>query len=216
MAIGDHILRSVTGRAQHNGQNCPKIHPMSSPTKRPDAETRRAQLLDAADAVFTAHGVNAPLELVVEHAGVGRATLYRQFSDRHAILQALLERSSERLYAKAQSLSAQPDAFFVLLEHLAERIVRSPALSDYWRTTGLNDPRFTQARQRVIESFAPALLQAQAHGLVRAEVQPQDIALFSGMLGAALRGNTDADRRRLANQALGLLRRGLRPDLIHD
>lgn len=185
---------------------------MPSPTKRPDAETRRVQLLDAADAVFTTHGVNAPLELVVAHAGVGRATLYRQFPDRHAILLALLERSCERLYAKAQSLSAQPDAFFILLEHLAERIVRSPALSDYWRTTGLNDPRFTHARQRFKESFAPALQKAQAHGLVRSDVQPQDIALLSGMLGAALRGNTDADRRRLANQALGLLRRGLRPD----
>ncbi|MEG2632881.1 MAG: helix-turn-helix domain-containing protein, partial [Comamonas sp.] len=60
---------------------------MNSPiAKRPDAALRRAQLLDAADAVFTVHGVNAPLELVVEHAGVGRATLYRQFPDRDAIL----------------------------------------------------------------------------------------------------------------------------------
>ncbi len=47
----------------------------SCPTKRPDAATRRAQLLDAADTVFTQHGVNAPLELVVEQAGVARATL---------------------------------------------------------------------------------------------------------------------------------------------
>ena len=49
-------------------------------TKRPDAATRRAQLLDAADTVFTQHGVNAPLELVVEQAGVGRATLYRHLA----------------------------------------------------------------------------------------------------------------------------------------
>ena len=189
---------------------------MSSAAKRPDAETRRAQLLDAADAVFTAHGVNAPLELIVEHAGVGRATLYRQFPDRQAILLALMERSVQRLHAKAQSLSDQPDAFFQLLSYLAERIVHSPALSDYWRTTSLNDPCFAPMRQLVVQTFAPALERAQAHGLVRSDVQARDIPLLSGMLGAALRGSTNAERTRLARQALRLIRRGLQPDALAD
>lgn len=37
---------------------------------RPDAALRRRQILDAADEVFSEHGVNAPLELVVERAGL--------------------------------------------------------------------------------------------------------------------------------------------------
>lgn len=185
---------------------------MSSPVKRPDAETRRAQLLDAADAVFTTHGVNAPLELVVEHAGVGRATLYRQYPDRHAILLALMERSVERLQAKATSLSDAPEAFFTLLEYLAQRIVRSPAISDYWRTTSMHDARFQPARLQVRKIFAPALQRAQAHGLVRKDIQTSDITLLSGMLGAALRGDTEAERLRLARQALQIIRRGLSPD----
>lgn len=189
---------------------------MSLPAKRPDAVTRRAQLLDAADAVFTAHGVNAPLELIVEQAGVGRATLYRQFPDRQAILLALMERSVDRLHAKAQSLSDQPDGFFQLLSYLAERIVHSPAMSDYWRTTDLNDPRFAPMRQRVVQTFAPALALAQAHHLVRNDVQARDIPLLSGMLGAALRGSNDAERLRLARQALALIRRGLQPDALTD
>ena len=189
---------------------------MSLPAKRPDAATRRAQLLDAADAVFTAHGVNAPLELIVEQAGVGRATLYRQFPDRQAILLALMERSVDRLHAKAQSLRDQPDGFFQLLSYLAERIVHSPAMSDYWRTTDLNDPRFAPMRQRVVQTFAPALSLAQAHHLVRNDVQARDIPLLSGMLGAALRGSNDAERLRLARQALALIRRGLQPDALTD
>lgn len=187
---------------------------MSTPLKRPDAATRRGQLLDAADAVFTIHGVNAPLELIVTHAGVGRATLYRQFPDRHAILLALMERSVQRLLDKALSLHDQPDAFFVLLEYLSARIVRSPALSDYWRTTSLGDPRFAPVRQQVALAFGPALPRAQDHGLLRTDVQLRDVPLLSGMLGAALRGQSGAERQRLAAQALGIVRRGLQPDPI--
>lgn len=182
-------------------------------SKRPDAATRRSQLLDAADAVFTSHGVTAPLELVVERAGVGRATLYRQFPDRHAILLALLERSGQRMQDKAASLQDRPDAFFILLEYLGERIVGSPAMSDYWRTTtSLNDPRFSRTRQQVWGAFAPALARAQASGLVRTDVQERDLSLITGMLGAALRGNSDAERRRLVKKALQIVRRGLAPD----
>ena len=45
--------------------------------QRADAAARRALILDAADHVFGQHGVTAPLDLVVERAQVGRATLYR-------------------------------------------------------------------------------------------------------------------------------------------
>src|SRR5690606_32736509 len=133
-----------------------KFTPMTScPTKRPDAATRRAQFLAAPDTVFTQHGANAPLELVVEQAGVGRATLYRQFPDRHAIVLALMERSAQRLHDQADRLKDRPDAFFALLEYLSARIVGSPALSDYWRTAKLDDPRVNALRQRVWSAFGP-------------------------------------------------------------
>ncbi|MEZ5608284.1 MAG: helix-turn-helix domain-containing protein [Burkholderiaceae bacterium] len=79
-----------TAWRQQTGQFCPIHSPSRRPPSASDPATRRAQLLDAADACSPIHGVNAPLELVVQHAGVGRATLYRQFPDRHAILLALL------------------------------------------------------------------------------------------------------------------------------
>ena len=180
--------------------------------KRPDAALRREQLLDAADAVFTVHGVNAPLELVVEHAGVGRATLYRQFPDRDAILLGLLERSTQRLHDQAQKLEGSSHAFSELMAYLSARIVNSPTLSDYWRSASLKDPRFKAVRQRAWDAFAPALERAQAQGLVRSDVQARDLSLLIGMLGAALRGSSDAERRRLARQALDIIRRGLQPD----
>ena len=185
---------------------------MTQINKRPDAATRRAQLLDAADLVFSTHGVNAPLELIVEHAGVGRATLYRQFPDRHNILLALMERSALRLRDKAREQSHRPEAFFELLQVLAERIVTSPAISDYWRTTGIKDPRFAEVRLLVFDAFAPALALAQKHGLVTRRLQAGDISLLSGMLGAGLRGEDEAARRQLVDRALAIITRGLQPD----
>ena len=60
---------------------------------RTDAAQNRADILAAADLVFAECGVTAPLDLVCKQAGVGRATLYRNFPDRHGLLLALLDRS---------------------------------------------------------------------------------------------------------------------------
>lgn len=128
---------------------------MTTSAKRLDSAARRAQLLDVADRVFTAHGVHAPLDLIVEMAGVGRATLYRQFPDRHMLLLALMERSAQWLATRARRLAHRDDAFFRLLDYMASRIVRSPALSDYWRTTRMSDPRFSDVYQEVLNAFAP-------------------------------------------------------------
>ncbi len=57
----------------------------------PSSSTRRRSY------VFGQHGVTAPLDLVVERAQVGRATLYRNFPDRTALIQALLQRTVDRI-----------------------------------------------------------------------------------------------------------------------
>ena len=97
---------------------------MSRPARK-DVVQNRTALLHAAREVLAEQGLEAPLDLIAERAGVGRATLYRQFPDREAILLALLERSTELLQAQALAVQERPDAFFVLLGYLSERIVRS-------------------------------------------------------------------------------------------
>jgi len=172
------------------------------PTQRADAAARRAQILDAADAVFGQHGVNAPLDLVVERAQVGRATLYRNFPDRTALVEALLQRTVNRIARQVQSLGDRDDALFEVLEGMANRIVQSPALSDYWRAV---DPD-----QIPIRAARETIARAVAAGLCRPDLETTDISLISGMLGAALRGKTRDERARLATRALQLLRGGLR------
>ena len=181
--------------------------------QRADAAARRALILDAADHVFGQHGVTAPLDLVVERAQVGRATLYRNFPDRTALIQALLQRTVDRIRRQVEQLGDRDDALFEVFEGMAQRIIDSPALADYWRAVDSDVPAMRTARETVRSPVRDLLeepiARAKAAGLCRADLEKTDISLISGMLGAALRGKTRDERAHLAGRALQLLRGGL-------
>jgi len=193
---------------QFIGQNCPIIGAMS--TTRPPSAERRAQLLDAADAVFAEHGVTAPLDLIVERAQVGRATLYRQFPDRRAIMLALLERSVEKTRAAAASWKDDDQAFFKLLALVGERIAVSATLVDYWRTVDQSDAEVIHARQQMWLVFEEPMKRAVAKGLCKQALNAKDLSLVFGMLGGALRGETPAQRKQLARRALQIILDGIK------
>lgn len=64
----------------------------STPRRRADALQNREKILDAAEAVLLDLGSGASLDLIAERAGVGRATLFRNFPDRTLLIASLLER----------------------------------------------------------------------------------------------------------------------------
>lgn len=70
----------------------------SQPTERADAARNRRLILDAAGRLFAREGVESvSLEQVAREAGVGRATLFRRFEDRAALLHALLDEHERAL-----------------------------------------------------------------------------------------------------------------------
>jgi AcrR family transcriptional regulator len=69
----------------------------------------RWRILDAADEVFGRLGIQAPLELVMDAAGVGRTTFYRHFSDREAVLSALLAMAIDELEAEVARYADRED-----------------------------------------------------------------------------------------------------------
>ena len=177
---------------------------------RSDAVARRVLLLDAAEAVFAAHGINAPLDLVLEFSGLGRATLYRNFPNRKALMEELLQRVLQELQEEADSLHGRDDALFQLLGKLANRTAELPALVDYWRTVDRGDPVVIAARNRLGEIFRESLRDAIGSGMCRPDLLLSDISLVLGMLGASLRGRSASERQFLAHRALTLLLGGLR------
>ena len=180
--------------------------------KRSDAQIHRTLLLDAADKVFSEHGVHVALELVTAQAGVSRATLYRNFPDRDALMGALLERSFEALEAKAEQLQGRDDALFGVLEHMASLVADSAPVSDHWRAADRDSPVLAELREQIPEGEKIGTVTADgAYDTRRChDLSAQDVILVSSMLGSGLRGRTRAQRRSLSRRALNLLLDGLR------
>ncbi|WP_329112195.1 TetR/AcrR family transcriptional regulator [Streptomyces sp. NBC_01353] len=70
----------------------------TGPRQRADAVRNRAQILSAAELLFTTHDPSTvTMEQIANAAGVGRATLYRSFPDPPSVATALLDEHERRL-----------------------------------------------------------------------------------------------------------------------
>ena len=58
---------------------------------RADAARNRQRLIDAAEEVFAARGLDATLDDIARHAGVNVATAYRHFDSKHELARAFLQ-----------------------------------------------------------------------------------------------------------------------------
>lgn len=71
---------------------------------RMTADARRAQLLDVTKAIVDGHGFHAvSIEAVARAAGISRPIVYGHFADLGGLLDALVERESERALAQLAS-----------------------------------------------------------------------------------------------------------------
>jgi AcrR family transcriptional regulator len=63
------------------------------PTKKDIEETRRSQILDAAEKVFSERGIDkARMDDIVEESGLSKGTLYWYFKGKDALIRAMLDR----------------------------------------------------------------------------------------------------------------------------
>jgi len=66
------------------------------PRGRPKDTRKRIALLDAARDLFLATGPHVTTEQVAAHAGVAKSTLYANFPDKAALIEAVLRREADR------------------------------------------------------------------------------------------------------------------------
>jgi AcrR family transcriptional regulator len=173
----------------------------------PRFDRTAAAILDAAAHVFLEHGNAANLADVAAAAGVSRATLYRYYANREALLKALgahaltelasrlddagLERATveEAVERLARAIVAVGDRYAVLAseqctpdEAEAERLVGGPMRAVFERGIASGVIRQDLTAQVLLELFAGALMAAikltQRHQLGAEEASAAAAAVF--------------------------------------
>jgi AcrR family transcriptional regulator len=76
---------------------------------RGDAESRRAEILDAALQVFGQYGYRrTSMDDVAREADIAKGTIYLSFTSKEEVFQALSQRLSQRMLAGAEAASRRP------------------------------------------------------------------------------------------------------------
>lgn len=179
--------------------------PSRTPVKRADAQRNRDKILVAARAAFAEEGADVSMAEVSRRAGVGMATLYRNFPGRRELLESLYTDEVTALCEAAETVEgttagARLDAwlrrFFAYFT--SKRAIAAVLLQ---HVDGA-DPVFETNRGRVLAAGAPLLTAAQDAGEIRDDLTleqvldltiavakvPGDPDYLEPILGAALDG----------------------------
>lgn len=181
----------------------------SEPQLRRDAQRNREAILAAARELF-AESADVPMYEIARRAGVGQATLYRNFPDRRNLAAALLTEHMVELEQLAAEHKGDPNAFFVLLRNILETMPRFHALGQLARADTCLGSELNNHRTRMAELLKDPLRAAKTAGTVRRDLTIDDLFLVLSMLkGAVERADGPAARTRAASRALALVQDGL-------
>jgi AcrR family transcriptional regulator len=152
-----------------------------------------ATILDAAEQVFAERGLEARLEEVAARAGVAVGTLYNHFTDRQALVEALLESHRallrQRLEAAVTRTTGVP--FRQRLEAILEEMVAVSLPKLRLRMLLLQSTPHRMARQaemrtRLLAVLGPVFDQARLDGELSPDPNGIQLQLLLGMIQALL------------------------------
>ncbi|MFD7829597.1 TetR/AcrR family transcriptional regulator [Kitasatospora sp. NPDC059803] len=160
---------------------------------RSDARDNRARILDAARAVFSEEGLNAPMREVARQAGIGPATLYRHFPTKQALIVETFAEQRRACHATVRDALADPDpwhGFRSLVERICELHAHSRGFADAFMTAFPEAMDFAADRERTSRRVAELTRRAQDTGQLHPGVVVDDLILML----MAHRGLQDAPR----------------------
>jgi len=179
---------------------------------RSDAVRNRQRILEAAEAVFSAEGVSAPIDRVAEGAGVGVGTVYRHFPTKEDLFEAIVMTRLEHLLALAREKASAESAGAALFSYLQEFGRQATAKHDLFDALGAAGIDFkTRCAEKLDEMKARIgllLTRAQVSGTVRQDTSVDElIGLVVGACQAAAQTGLDEDARR---RMVGIVCDGIR------
>jgi AcrR family transcriptional regulator len=145
---------------------------------RADATRNREKILAAAREAFAEPGADVSMAEISRRAGVGMATLYRNFPGRRDLLEALYTDEVDAICAAAETLEGEtPGAVLEAWLHrfLAFSAGKHDIATELLTHVESSDPVFNENRARVLAAGRPLLVAAQRSGEVREELTLEQI-----------------------------------------
>ncbi|MCP9491043.1 MAG: TetR/AcrR family transcriptional regulator [Solirubrobacteraceae bacterium MAG38_C4-C5] len=154
---------------------------------RADARRNHAKVLEAARLVFAQHGIEAGMEEIARHAGVGVGTIYRHFPTKEALIGALAVEHLRHLVARTQEAVGAVDAwsaFEALLWAAAEERERDLAMTEIAAQAFQGGLPEADALHAQLHEVSDTLMgRAVAQGAMRADATAQDLGVLMCGLG---------------------------------
>lgn len=169
------------------------------PRLRSDAMSSVARIVSAARSAFAEGDGGRSLDQIAKQAGVGIATLYRHFPNRHALAKAVFDEifdtEVEPLLSQLAGSDAPRDGLLNVVERISQVVVREAALSESLGSLPEASLEFLRPRA---QAFAPMVAAAQAAGNLRQDLTPEDVpVLLAAMISISPAiGREPAARRR--------------------
>ncbi|MBB4686073.1 TetR/AcrR family transcriptional regulator [Amycolatopsis jiangsuensis] len=154
---------------------------------RRDAERNRRRILEAAREVFGRRGLEATLDDVAQHAGLGVGTVYRRFPSKEHLVEAMFAERLDAMADLAQQALQVPDpwqGFVGFVWQTVELHSHDRGLREVMLSTAFGHERVAEAKARMVPLITQLVERAQASGQLRADVVPTDLTLLHQMVGA--------------------------------
>ena len=182
---------------------------------RADAARNRQRLIDAAEEVFAARGLDATLDDIARHAGVNVATAYRHFDSKHELARAFLQATLDRAVAMAEEAAAVEDPLAGLAQFLGQALdlmATNRGLVDVLTNDYGAEWFSDQLHDLITGPIRHLVSRGQQAGVVRADVDATDFAVILPMLSSVSDRNVVAGIADPSRRYLSLILAGLRPD----
>ncbi|MDH6518439.1 AcrR family transcriptional regulator [Streptomyces sp. SAI-208] len=184
-----------------------------APRPRADALRNRERIVSAAREMFTEFGPDVPLDEIARRAGVGNATVYRNFPDRDALVREVVCSVMDRTTEAAEIALAETGDAFGALERFVHTAAdeRVSALCPMIQSTfDQNHPDLEAARVRCEELIVELMNRAKAAGQLRTDVDSGDLMLVVAQLSRPPAGTACLQADRFVHRHLQLFLDGLR------
>ena len=149
--------------------------------RRADAQRNRGRLLEAAGEIFAESGLDAPMSEIARRAGVGIATLARNFPHREAIIEATF---TARMTAYADAIDvalADPDpwhGFCVYVETVCGMQAADRGFAHVLTMTFPDAPELEAERSRGYRGLRTLITRAKRAGALREDFVAEDLPLL--------------------------------------